>query len=197
MSSALQICNLALSHVSAYGIQALTEKTKEARECNRLYEPARDAMLEAHDWPIARKRKDLSLLDETYSGWDYAYSWPTDCIMPRRIWDPAEGKGSEKIKFEFGVNNDLNRRIILTDQEDAELIYTAKVTDANLYTAMMIDALSFRLASDLAIPLRSDSKLQALMRNEFLSRISAAQASVANAEEKPPETVSDFQKARD
>lgn len=197
MASELDICNAGLSHVSAYGIQSLDERTKEARECKRLYPIARDAMLESHDWAIARKRVALALLSDTYSGWDYAYAWPADCIMPRKIYDEGECAGSEKIKFEFGVSAALNRRVILTNKEDAELIYTAKVTDANLYTTMMIDALSFRLASDLALPLRSDSKLQASMKNQFIGMISAAQASVANAEEKPPETKSDFHKARD
>lgn len=197
MASEVEICNLGLSHVTAYGIQSLDERTKEARECKRLYAPARDAMLESHDWAIARKRKPLALLDETYSGWDYAYAWPSDCIMPRRIYDPAEAMGSEKIKFEFAVNDALNRRVILTNEAEAELIYTAKVTDANLYTSMMIDALSYRLASDLALPLRSDSNLQKDMLNQFLSRVAAAEASVSNAEEKPPETKSDFHKARD
>lgn len=197
MASELDICNAGLSHVTAYGIQDLNERTKEARECKRLYPIARDAMLEAHDWAVARKRKPLALLAETYSGWDYAYAWPTDCIMPRKIYDPAECEGSEPIKFEFGANDALNRRVILTNEPEAELIYTAKVTDANLFTSMMIDALSFRLASDLALPLRSDLKLQATMKNQFLAMVSAAQASVANAEEKKPETKSDFHKARD
>lgn len=196
MANTLDICNLALSHVAAYPIQSLDERTKEARECKRLYSVARDAMLEAHDWGIARKQAALALLDEEVSGWDYVYAWPTDCIVPRKIYDPSEVAGSTPIKFEFRVNEDLNRRVIVTNEEDAELIYTAKITDANLFTSMMVDALGFRLASDLAIPLRSDSKLQVSMLNQFLARVTAAQASSANAEEKPPETISDFQKAR-
>lgn len=196
MASTVDICNLGLSHVAAYPINNLDERTKEARECKRLFPIARDAMLEAHDWGVARKQVALALLDEEVPGWDYVYAWPTDCLVPRKIYDPAEAPGSTPIKYEFRVNDDLNRRVIVTNQEDAELIYTAKVTDANLFTSMMVDALGFRLASDLAIPLRSDSKLQVSMLNQFLSRVSAAQASSANAEEKPPETKSDFHKAR-
>jgi hypothetical protein len=196
MSSAVEICNLGLSHLGAYGILDLEERTKEARECKRLYPIARDAMLESHDWGVVRKRKSMALLEDTYSGFLYAYSWPQDCIMPRKIYDAAEVPGSEPIKFEFGVNDGLNRRIILTDQEDAEIIYTAKVTDANLYTSMMIDALGYRLAAELSIPLRTDSNLRDKMMNVFLRLVSAAQQSSANGEEKKPETISDFQKAR-
>lgn len=196
MPSELDICNLALSHVAAYPIQSLDERTKEARECKRLYSVARDAMLEAHDWGVARKREALALLADTYSGWDFAYAWPVDCLAPRKIYDPSEANNTVPLKFEIGVNDALNRRIILTDEEDAELIYTAKITDANLFTSMMVDALGFRLAADLAIPLRSDSRLQEKMMNQFLARVISAQASSANSEEKQPDKISEFQKAR-
>lgn len=197
MAASLDICNLALSHLSAYPIQALTERTKEARECSRLYPIARDAMLESHDWGVARKQQLLAELDLEISGWDFVYAWPTDCLAPRKIYDPAECAGSAKIKYDIGVNEDLNRRLILTNEEDAELIYTARITDANLFTAMMVDALGYRLAADLAIPLRSDSNLATKMMRQFGAMIISAQASSANSEENQPETKSDFHKARD
>lgn len=209
MSSQIEICNLALSHLGAYPIQALTDRTKEARECNRLYGPARDAMLEAHDWGAARKRKILALLEDTYSGWDFAYSWPSDCLVPRKIYDgtgdltgtvydPETDRYIQtgKIEYEIGVNDDLNRKLILTDKEDAELIYTAKVTDANLYTPMMVQALGYRLAADLAVPIRADSKLGQNMLNAFFRTVGEAQASSANAEQKKPDVISDFQRSR-
>lgn len=210
MPSAVETCNLALSHVGAYGIQALSDRTKEARECNRLYDPSRRAMLEAHDWSVARKREALALRSETYSGWDYAYSWPTDCIAPRKIYDESGSLTGTvydpendtyyqagKVKFEVAVNDDLNRRIILTDKEDAELIYTADLEDVNLFTSLMVQAHAYRLAADLAIPLRADSKLGQQMLNAFNSLVATAQAVNANAEQKDPKnTISDFQKAR-
>lgn len=197
MSATIDICNLALSHLGAYAIQALDEKTKEARECNRLYPVARDAMLEAHDWGVARKTAALALLDETISGWDYVYAWPSDCLAPRKLYDAAYVAGKDPLRYETGVNAALNRRVILTDEEDAELVYTAQLTNPNLYTAMMVDALGYRLASDLAVPLRSDSGLQKSLMNQFLMMISAAQRSAANSEEKPPQAKSSFHQARD
>lgn len=204
------ICNLALSHLGAYPIQALTEATKEARECKRLYATARDSALEAHDWSFARKQKVLGLLVDTYSGWTYAYEWPSDCIIPRKIYDPsgdtADGTVIDRetdqvqiigrIPFEVGANASLNRRVILTNEEDAELIYTAKVTDPNMFSPGFIDALSWRLASDLAMPLRADKALQQQHFNQFRLIIGQSQSSNANASHNKPDSSSSFVRAR-
>lgn len=204
------ICNLALSHLGAYPIQALTESTKEARECKRLYATARDSTLEAHDWSFARKSKVLGLLVQTYPGWTYAYEWPSDCIAPRKIYDPsgdtADGTALNretdqidiigKIEFDVGANDALNRRVILTNEEDATLIYTAKVTDANMFSPGFIDALSWRLASDLALPLRADGNLQKAHFNQFRLIVGQSQSSNANAAHKRPDSSSSFTRAR-
>lgn len=199
MSSVVEICSLALSHVGGYYLESLDEPRKEARECKRLYAPARDATLEVFDWGFARKRLALGLLADTVDGWDYVYAWPSDCAMPRRIYDPSNPENTQEtdpIPMDLGVNSALSKRTIMTDQEDAILIYTAKVEDSNVYTASFVDALSWRLASDLAIPLRSDSKLQQNFLQQFRLRIGEAGVSSANADKKKPSSVSSFQSAR-
>lgn len=205
-SSPVDICNMALSHVAAYPIASLTSNTKEARECKRLYEPARDAALEFHDWGFARKRGVLALLSETFSGWDYAYAWPVDCLTPRYIYDASNDSLLDSddetplppggIEFEDGVNGDLTKRIILTNEANAELIYTARVTDGNLFSSLFVDALSWRLAADLAIALRSDSKMKADHMNEFIRRVGTAGVSNANGNNRNPKTGSSYQRSR-
>ena len=207
MASPVDACNLALSHIGGYSLSSLNDPTKEARECKRLYEPARDATLEAGDWGFARKTLVLALLASTRPGWKYVYAWPSDCVMPRRIYDPArEGAdidpetlsslSDDPIPFEIGVNDALNGRIILTNQINAIVVYTAKVTDANLYPPSFIDALSWRLAADLAIPIRSDSGLQQKMLAQFQTRVGQSGQISANAEHRRPNTVSSYKRAR-
>ena len=88
MASEIDICNLALSHVGGRPIESFTEGTKEAIECGRFYAFDRDAVLEDHNWNFARKRLDLALTSDEVSGWTYSYAWPTDCLAPRRIYNP-------------------------------------------------------------------------------------------------------------
>ena len=50
MSSIVDICNMALSHLGiGEEIASLTEKSEEARACNRFYSQCRDAMMREWD----------------------------------------------------------------------------------------------------------------------------------------------------
>ena len=194
----VEICNLALSHVGGFPIQSVTEATKEARECKRLYPTAKDSTLEAFDWDFARKEKALGELSGngvTRSGWTYSYEWPSDCVIPRRIYNAADKH--KKIEYEIGVNDDLNKRMILCNEEDAILIYTARVSDANLFSPSFKEALGYRLGSELAFPLRAKSDLKTSLFREFLLKVGSSQESNANASEKYLTTeTSSFQDAR-
>ena len=60
MASAVDICNLALQRLGAKSIGALTEDTTAGRECNRVYEHARDSELRSHQWSFARTRVEVA-----------------------------------------------------------------------------------------------------------------------------------------
>jgi len=134
------ICNLALSRLGAYSINSFTEVTKEAKFCNAIYEPVRDSLLRDFDWNFANRREELALLTETYSGYDYAYAYPSDCLKAIKIYNANTGysmSGSfydaslahttpNKIEFEIAINDDLSQKIILTNQEEAELALALK-----------------------------------------------------------------------
>lgn len=216
MASQIEICNLALSHVGAPSIASLTENTRQSRECNRLYEILRDTVLSDFPWNFARKRLVLALLSSvTYSGWDYAYAYPVDCLKAREIYNPYTTKTytdgqyvsgnyvesavqvkADKIEFEIAANADLDTRVILTMQEDAELIYTARVQDANMFSALFIDAFSWRMASDLALPLKGKAALQQQMMALYRERLGRGQQENANEGFEPPSGVSPYVVAR-
>lgn len=207
MSSVIQICNLALSHIGAYRIQSFEENTKEARECRSLYDTARDAVLADHDWGFARKRINLALSAEAYTGWTYTYEYPTDCLVARRIElntgtstvcddDEYSCTQIEKVEYEVAVNADLNGRVILTNQENAELVYTAKVQDTNLFDPLFIDSFSWRMAADLAQPIKGKLALQNQMLQQYLYLISRAKSSNASEDHKKTKEINSFVGAR-
>jgi hypothetical protein len=216
MASEIQICNLALSHIGAPTIAALSESTRQARECNRLYEVNRDAVLADYPWNFATKRRVLALLSgETVSGWDYVYSYPGDCLKAWMIYNPmttqtytdgyytsgqyvfsAVKVNADRIKFEIASNEDLDQRLILTNQEDAELIYTARVTDPNMFSPQFVEALSWRLAADLAIPLKGKESLHQRMMQMYEIRLGHAHQANAREGWEPPSDVSAYVAAR-
>lgn len=187
MFSKIQICNLALSRIFARRIQSLSDNLKEARECSAHYDMARDEVLESMDWTFAKKRKTLALLTDTYSGWTYAYDYPSDCVVAREIYN---GTGNitgtsydlendtyvptGDVQYEIISSTAMDKQIILTDQESAELRYTARIEDTNLFSAKFISSLAFKMASEMALSIKSDMVLSEKLLNSYLLSIGSA-----------------------
>ena len=208
MASIVDICNIALNRIRANTISSLTESTREARVCNSIYEVIRDEVLEAAPWDFARKSLELSVLSETYTGWDYAYQYPTDCILARYIIkntessayafkDPGAIQGvTSRVKYAIYTDSSLASKVILTDQADAELVYTAKVTDVNMYSSGFRLALSRRLAAELAVPIKGKESLQATCLQEYEYYLARAGAANANEDEDKSDDANPFVEAR-
>lgn len=167
-SSVAAICNQALSHLGERGdtVSSIeSPSNKQERHCNILYEPARDFVLAAFDWHFARKYIALSEAsiddDEHIGGWTYAYHYPSDCAAPRKIYEAVET--NDGIEWDTMLKHDNSAVYILTDEDDAVLVYTAKVEDVTLFTPAFDAMLSWKLASDLAMPITSDTKMASAM----------------------------------
>lgn len=193
MATDVDICNLALARVGQRQfIQELDDSTTEAELCSVLYPAARDALLTTFDWPFATKHQVLALLQETRSGWAYAYKWPTDCLKARYIFAgarpgapvasvpmplaaiyapipsvsylPAIAGAAPTIPFTIEASDDLTGRIILTDLTSAELIYTAAMEEAAAFVQEFVEALASKLAVDLAMSLAVKPQLAQLLQ---------------------------------
>ena len=207
--SNVEICNMALSRVGSYRISSIDDASVEGRSCKLHYEQARDSVLRDHDWGFARKRLPLSTLAEEYDGWEFAYLYPPDCVNVRKIYD---GNGSStgtsydidknryvpigKVQYEIATNSGKNQKIILSDKEDALLIYTARVTDANMFDSIFVQALSWRLAAELAIPLRGKIEFQDSFIQKYQFVLSEARGRDANESRNKDEDVNIFHMAR-
>jgi len=86
MSSVVDICNLALSHIGdTANISSLTETSVQAQLCSRFYDMARKSTLELNPWSFATTRQKLAPLasNPTQMGsdgaatWQYAYGLPS------------------------------------------------------------------------------------------------------------------------
>jgi hypothetical protein len=197
MASEVDICNLALAYIGGGAISSLNNPvTKEQKLCKLFYEFARNSVLEDNDWGFARKQLTLALLPETYGAWSYAYQYPSDCIVAREIYDSTNKPGESEVEFEVVTNSDKNKQVILTNQAEAILVYTAKVTDPNLFSSMFIDALSLRMAATLAIPLKGKEATKQSALVDYGRAINRAQVNNRNQKYNLASTESSFSKAR-
>ncbi|MFA6294457.1 MAG: hypothetical protein WC637_21885 [Victivallales bacterium] len=144
MSSKVEICNMALGRVNSPFIDSIDEKSKEAKICRLYYDQCRKAALRAHGWNFATETVDLALLAETKPEWDFVYQIPSDCLKVIGIVPAISGK---KIPYK------ISGKKILTNMEEATLRYVKDITDPNMFDDQFIVALSYLLASDIAVPL--------------------------------------------
>lgn len=161
MASEVDICNIALGYLGdSATVSSLDppEGSAQAGHCSRFYPITRDALLELHPWNFATKRQTLALLDATPpSAWAYAYALPSDVLKPLAVLDPEAPDDFNQVGSyspqTFVVETMSDADVLLTNQENAVLRYTALVSDTTKFTPLFVEALAWLLASKLAGPL--------------------------------------------
>lgn len=147
-NTAVSICSNALIKLGDDPITSLTDNTVRARHCNRLYTPTRQAVLRDAVWTDSRKRVRLAQLSAAPE-WEYAYEYalPADYIrMVKTSLDDA--KTPYQIEGRQGQG-----RTLLTDATEVYILYIYDNEDVASYDAGHVDALTARMAYELAEPI--------------------------------------------
>lgn len=132
------------------------------------------------------------------SSWAYAYAAPSDLLLAHGViptecsdedfplylatgttWPfvqkaTASGK-PDPIPFRVALNY-AGESVVYTNQEDADLIYTAAVTDVDQWTPHFVDMVTADLAARLAGAITKDAKLRRDMQQEFYIKLAEARA---------------------
>lgn len=198
MATPVDVCNLALSHIGARAqVTSISppDGSVEAGLCARFYPLARKEMLDSAAWSFATKRVALTQVSNPSSAWLYAYAKPSDAVRLLRIppFKLIEAQRDLTLWSEYvadipteagSVRYALEGDVILTDEEDAVLIYTADVMDSNKFTPSFVTALGMLVASYLAGPiLKGDvgAKTGVQWRQAAMNFASTAAARDANS----------------
>jgi hypothetical protein len=120
------------------------------------------------------------LPSETVSGWNFAYLLPSDFLLAVMLndnwcWGNYGSPSGATTKYE------VQGGILLTNQWQAILKYTANLTDTTQYDPLFVNTLSFLLASKVATPLRKDDgTLQLKMLQAYNQALAEARTTNAN-----------------
>jgi len=185
-ASAVALCNLALVRLGGATISALDEGSKESILCDLLFGPSRDATLRDHPWNFATLRRTLADTGSPLAPWAYGYTYPSNCLFAREIVNPRGAAG--RIPFEV-AGDGKGGRVIYTDQPQAVLRYTATVTDLSACDPLFLEALSWKLAAELAMPLATNKTLMDMAEGQYRAVLSLARACNANEGASRPETM--------
>jgi len=152
--SETDIANMALMKVGAKPkIDSLVEDSDNARLCNTFYRPMRDAVLRAHPWNCAEHRKIITQLSEAPAfGYDYQYQLPANpyCLRVLQVGEDDEQPTVWKVE---------GRRLLTDEGTSIKLKYIKRITDTNEFDPLLVDAISIKLASKLAMPLGNSQGL--------------------------------------
>lgn len=176
MASVVDICNMALSNIRAGSINSLTESSLQAQVCSLKYETMLNMCLRTNVWGFARKLEALALTTTEIYNWQFAYSYPSDCLQINRLVGESEALDTNAAVYAYPysyypfnydlIRQELTRRkipyeifnfegtkLIASNDQNLYIEYIVKVTDPNLFTEDFILALSHLLASEIAIPI--------------------------------------------
>jgi hypothetical protein len=205
VASEVDICNLALLRIgSSKQLASLTEASTEGRACALLYPLKREQALASFPWAFATKREELALLsggttpqEEPRSGWAFVYALPADCLSPQYIWAGKRNPTPEqRPPFTTELASSGDGRVLLTDVEDAQLVYTAPVTTAVRFPPLFVEALAWLLASELALSLRKEPGLGRAALMQWQAALGAAGAQALREQQTDVAPDADFIRAR-
>lgn len=199
MASIIGICNIALSRLgNSRTINSLQEQSKEANLCSLHYDDALDEVLSDFDWNFATKRVALADTGLPPPDWQFAYRYPTDCMRISNILVPGMRNPPERMRIEYfvGSDSDGTGKLIYTDQPEAWLMYVSRVTDPNMFDGLFRSALSWKLASEIGMPLATAPNLVQNALTMYSQIIRSAGSHSMNESQEPVEPESEFTNAR-
>lgn len=170
MANLTQIYNRALGLVGAKRVLSPNDDNNRATACNDMYKIARDSTLEARQWSFASKR--LILMPEGDSpefGFQYRFKLPEDTLTVKRACSEADFRANQHWELEDGH--------ILMDSDICYAKLVMRIEDTSKFSGSFTDALCYKLAADICIPLSKNQQLMnsLLMMWEGLTEQAGAQ----------------------
>lgn len=163
-SSDVELVNRALSSIGNESILTLSDGTTVSNTCRNLYQGIVDATIRDNLWNSCAKRVQLALLtEEPVFGWTNQHQLPDDFLRVNRIYPNFFGE------IPYAVEG----QILLSDVDPVNLIYVARV-GVNIMDASLQNAIVYRLAMALAIPIKRSESLQRSMAALYSAEITQA-----------------------
>jgi hypothetical protein len=186
MVAPVDVANMALGLCGARSVIAsFAESNPESAQAAIWYDRDRLWLLRAHRWNFAREQGPLTLIATApgidgepftnlpwpFMPWSYSYAMPSDCVQFRSIipsynMQPIQTMplSSPQPPVPFVVSSTLNTsaqivKAIFTNQVQAIGIWTRDIVNPDLWDSQFMEAMSYRLAASLTIPLSGDKAL--------------------------------------
>jgi len=190
--NAEEICNKALTRLGIkqlIGVLAtdVAAGMEEAVICNMYYTFARDTVLAEFAYMFAQVRKTLVASAEApWDGWGYAYDPPTSPVVlsPVAVVPPGYAmRGHDRDgnnPYAMVHSGVTDGQLILTDLPAAVMYYVTRITDTTKFPVEFEDAVAWRLAMEISMPLNADIKKASWAKAMYADKVKGAQSATLN-----------------
>jgi hypothetical protein len=178
--------NLSLDTVGSANVASPTDGSREANICSKWWPIVKDSVLEELPWEFAERSQSLALVsgsaDTPYSDeFIFAYAYPADCLVANNILNTGSDLAKDQIPFKRQTNATLDVVYILTNEEDAVLLYTAATESfTTMRSSHLRLALVYKLGAQIATPLKKDTALRDKNLDSYFSYMALAKTKDAN-----------------
>lgn len=188
---------MALSRLRAGTIASMIENSPAAKYASIWYDESRLQLLESYDWGFARRTEVLATHADAAptARWAFRYVIPSGCVASRYIQNPL-GTTADPVPYQIELSDDGSEPTIVTNMEDAVLIYTANLSTTALFSPTFTNSLSWLIAFNMAWPLTGKGELQDRAEKGFAIAVRAAAAHDANEQKYEPRRQASWIEAR-
>lgn len=157
----IEIINSAMVKLGAKTVLAITDDTVEARISKIRLRPIVDVVLRLHPWSCCRKRAILSALTAApVFGYTYTLPLPSDYLR--------------LVSIDLTDYHIEGEKLLLADDNRAELIYVARPTDLNTLDPLCAETAAWYLAWDACYAITQSSDRSAACWNGFARALKSA-----------------------
>lgn len=161
--SSTSICCSALLKIGGDIISSLTDGSRGANICNQLYATLRDEVMGSAPWSFAKVQAQLSAYGTNpIFDYDYQYVIPSDCLRVLKV---------ESGKWEVQGNY-----ILCNDAGPINVLYLQQNTNESSWDARFAEALSWRIAMELALALVQSQPMRQQAEKSYQEAIAEARA---------------------
>lgn len=180
---------MGLGRIRGGTIIAFTDGDVKADACQLYYEPSRDFVLADFPWNFAGKSAVLGKKSEVPAEWQFCYTYPTNALKVRYLYSDSKLRHlQDPIPYEVGLADD-DTKSIFSNLDLANVRYTVRLTNVNQFDPHFVTALSWYIASEIAIPVAGTSKGRVLADRAaqgYANAIAAAYSANSNEDEPGP-----------
>ena len=170
MTGKVEIVNIALARIGESPIQSFEEGSVPANTARLVYDAARRSTLRDYNWNFALATATLARYEEAPDDFPFAFALPSDClrVIRLRCAGVPDFRNAPKIPFV------LRGGRLLANEPKVLLEYLRDVTDENEFDSKFVEALSYKLASELAMPVKGSAELMASYSNAYQTLVNRA-----------------------